>query len=174
MRQGELISLCWQDVDLDAGRLRVTRALDRAGDGQTFKEPKTVRSRRTLDMPASVVAALHAHRDRQAFERQAVGAHWQETGFVFTTTIGTPLDPRNVLRVWHGLLSAAGLPRRSFHETRHTAVSLLIAEGIPLKIIQEVLGHSLLSTTADIYGHPFPQAFTEAAEAMERALGASS
>lgn len=124
-----------------------------------------------LTLPASVVAALRADRDRPAFERHAIGARWQETGFVFTTTNGTPLNPRNVPRVWHGLLAAAGLPRRPIHVTRHIAVSLLIAECIPLKINQEVVGHPLLSTTADIYGHLFPQAFAEAADAMDRALG---
>jgi integrase len=174
LRQGEILGLRWVDIDLDVGTLAVTQALQRIDGKLIVKAPKTKKSRRRLTLPASVVAALRAHRDRQAFERQAIGTHWQETGFVFTTTIGTPLDPRNVLRVWHGILAAAGVPRRSFHVTRHTAVSLLIAEGIPLKIIQEVLGHSLLSTTADIYGHLFPQAFTEAAEAMERALGTGS
>ena len=61
-----------------------------------------------------------------------------------------------MLPVWHGLLEATGLPRRPFHVTRHTVVSLTITEGIPLEVIQEVVGHSLLSTTVDIYGHLFP------------------
>jgi integrase len=76
-----------------------------------------------------------SHRDRQPFERQTAGVHWHEFGLVFTT-IGTPLDPRNVLRIWHGLLAKAGLERCTFHVSRHTAVSLLIAEGVPLKVIQ--------------------------------------
>jgi integrase len=122
-------------------------------------------------LPASVVVALRAHRDRQTFERQAVGAHWKESGFVFTTTIGTPIDPRSALRIWLKLLADAGLPRRTCHVTRHAAVSVMIGEGVPLKVIQEILGDSVLSTTADVYGHLFPQAVTEAAEAMERALG---
>ena len=63
------------------------------------------------------------------------------------------------------------MERRSFHTCRHTAASLLLAEAVPVKVVQEVLGHSLLSTTADIYGHLFPSAFQEAADAMERALG---
>ena len=103
--------------------------------------------------------------------RAAAGDRWTDSGLVFVSTVGTPLDPRNVLRIWHGLLDQAGLDRCTFHVSRHTAVSLLIAEGVPLKVIQEVVGHSLLSTTADIYGHLFPQAFAEAADAMDRALG---
>jgi integrase len=111
-----------------------------------------------------------AHQDQQNFERAAAGCRWTDSGLVFVSTIGTPLDPRNVLRIWHGLLAQAGLERCAFHISRHTAVSLLIAEGVPLKVIQEVVGHSLLSTTADIYGYLFPQAFAEAADAMDRAL----
>jgi integrase len=89
---------------------------------------------------------------------------------VFVTTVGTRLDPRNVLRIWQGLLANVGLERRAFHVSRYTDLSLLSAEGAPLKVIQEVVGHSLLSTTADNHGHLFPQAFVEAANAMDRAL----
>jgi integrase len=174
LRQGEILGLHWADIDLDAGTLRVTQALQRVDGKLILKAPKTEKSRRQLPLPATLIAALRAHRDRQAFERQAVGTHWRESGLVFTTTIGTAIDPRNVLRIWQKLLADIGLPRRTFHVTRHTAVSLLINEGVPLKVIQEILGHSVLSTTADVYGHLFPQAFTEAAEAMERALGTGS
>jgi integrase len=174
LRQGEILGLRWTDVDLDAGTLAVTQALQRVDGALILKAPKTEKSRRRLTLPATVVAALRAHRDRQTFERQAYGEHWKESGLVFTTTIGTPIDPRNALRSWQKLLVGAGLPRRTFHVTRHTAVSMFISEGVPLKVIQEILGHSVLSTTADVYGHLYPQAFTEAAEAMERALGTGS
>jgi integrase len=174
LRQGEILGLRWADVDLESATLSVTQALQRVDGALIFRAPKTEKSRRRLTLPATVVAALRAHRDRQAFERQAVGDHWKESGLVFTTRIGTPIDPRNALRVWQKLLSDAGLPKRTFHVTRHTAVSILIGEGVPLKVIQEILGHSVLSTTADVYGHLYPRAFTEAAEAMERALGTGS
>jgi integrase len=171
LRQGEVLGLRWSDVDLDARTLRVAQALQRIDRQIIFKEPKSAKSRRTLRVPHSVVESLRVHRDQQNFERAAAGDRWTDSGLVFVSTVGTPLDPRNVLRIWHGLLDKAGLERRAFHVSRHTAVSLLIAEGVPLKVIQEVVGHSLLSTTADIYGHLFPQAFAEAADAMDRALG---
>ncbi len=98
------------------------------------------------------------------------GERWRESGLVFPSSIGTPTDPRNLIRSWHRLLERAGVERRWFHTTRHTAASLLLAEGVPLKIVQELLGHSLLSTTADLYSHLYPEAFAEAADAMERAL----
>jgi len=98
------------------------------------------------------------------------GERWIESGLVFTSTIGTALDPRNVIREFHRLQETAEVERRPFHTCRHTPASLLLAEGVPMKTVQEVLGHTLLSTTADIYGHLFPEAFQEAADAMERAM----
>lgn len=174
LRQGEILGLRWVDVDLEAGTLKVEQALQRVEGGLIFKAPKTEKSRRRLTLPGTAVTALRAHRDRQAFERQVAGDYWQDSGLVFTTTLGTPLDPRNVLRIWQKLLADAGLPRHTFHATRHTAVSLLIEQGVPLKVIQEILGHAVLSTTADVYGHLYPQAFDDAAAAMERALGTGS
>ena len=170
LRQGEVLGLAWKDVDFDRRTLKVRRALQRIDGALVLKETKTDKSRRTLTLPASLVTALRAHRDRQAFDKAVAGARWKDSDFIFTTTIGTPLDPRNVIRSWHRVQANHGLPRRNFHCTRHTAASLMLAEGVPVKVVQEVLGHSLLSTTADIYGQLFPEAFDGAADAMERAL----
>ena len=94
LRPGEVFALAWQDIDLEAGVLHVRRAIRRAG-GSTFTigEPKTARSRRSLDLPALVAEALRSHRTRQATERLAAGSAWQDAGLVFTSTIGTMLDP---------------------------------------------------------------------------------
>jgi len=170
LRQGEVLGLKWDDIDFDRRTLKVRRALQRIDGTLTLKEPKTEKSRRTLTLPPSLVAALRAQKVRQLEERLLAGERWQDNGFVFASTIGTPTDARNVIRSWHRVQAANGLPRRSFHSTRHAAASLMLAEGVPVKVVQEVLGHSLLSTTADIYGHLFPEAFEQAADAMERAL----
>ena len=137
LRQGEVLGLSWEDVDLDTGTLRVRRALQRVDGALILRDPKTEKSRRTLRLPAPLVTALRAHRDRQGFERAAAGSDWQACGLVFTTRLGTPIDPRNLLRSWHRLLADSGLERRAFHTTRHTAASLLIAEGVPMKVVQE-------------------------------------
>ena len=123
-----------------------------------------------LHLPASLVSALRAHRDRQRFERNAAGSECHDAGHVFTTRTGTPIDPRNVLRSWHPAPKEQGIERRPFHTTRHTTASLLLAEGLSQKTIQEVLGHTMLSRPADIYSHLAPKAYQEAADAMERAL----
>ena len=170
LRQGEVLGLRWTDVDLDVGVLHVRHALQRIDGVLTLKKPKTEKSRRTLHLPPSLASGLRAHWVVQLEERLLAGPRWQERDFVFTTRAGTPLDARNVIRTWHRLLATAGIERRPFHTCRHTAASLLLAEGVPVKVVQEVLGHTLMSTTADIYGHLFPGAFQEAAAAMERAL----
>jgi integrase len=171
LRQGEILGLRWSDIDFETRTLRVAQTLQRVDGLLIFKEPKTAKSRRTLRIPQSVADALRVHRDQQSLERAACRAQWNDANLVFVSTKGTPLDARNVLRIWHVLQDEAGISRGPFHASRHTAVSLLIAEGVPVKVIQEVLGHSLLSTTMDTYGHLYPQAFVEAADAMDRALG---
>lgn len=175
LRQGEVLGLMWGDLDLDGPRptIAVQRALQRVDGHLIVKGTKTDKSRRTLPLPAFVAVLLREHRDRQAFERKAAGKAWTEQGFVFTTSIGTPIDPRNVIRSWHAMLETAGVPRHRFHDTRHTAVSTLIAHGVSLKVIQELVGHSLLSTTADTYGHLASDAFDEAASVLDTAYGTS-
>ncbi len=90
---------------------------------------------------------------------------------VFATVTGRPIDPGNFLRTWHQILAKAGLEKRPLHEARHSAASLLLSEGVPLKIVQETLGHSTIALTADLYGHLMPDDKDKAAEAMDRALG---
>jgi integrase len=157
--------LRWTDVDFDAGTLRLAHALARVAGKRVLAEPKTERSRRILPL---------AHRDRQAIARAIAGEHWQERDFVFASTIGTPLQPRNILTSWHKLLATAGLPRRKFHVARHTAASLLRADSVPLRVVMELLGHSQISTTANTDGHAFSEPLREASDAMDRALGAGS
>ncbi|MCC7023506.1 MAG: tyrosine-type recombinase/integrase, partial [Thermomicrobiales bacterium] len=108
-RQSKILGLRWQDVDLGGRTLRVRQTLQRVGKELAIKEPKTERSRRTLALSASLVAALTAHKDRQALERAKAGARWQETGLVFTSTTGTALDARNLTREFKRHLKSAGL-----------------------------------------------------------------
>ena len=92
---------------------------------------------------------------------------------IFTNTIGGPLEPSNVLKRFKRLLVAAGLPEQRFHDLRHCAVSLLIAQGVPARVIMDILGHSQISTTMDLYGHIFPAAHRDAADLMDRILTAN-
>jgi integrase len=160
LRQGEALRLRWEDVDLDIGTVIVRVA-------------KTDAGRRTVALPRMVSSSLQEHRRRQLEERVA-SLVWQEPELVFTTTIGTELDRRNVLRWWHDLTTQAGVGRRRFHASRHTAATLMLNNGVPLEVVSKTLGHAGLAITADVYAEVGAALQREAAEAMERVLGGSS
>ncbi len=170
LRMGEALGLSWEDIDFASGELRVRRALQRVDGRLILKEPKTERSRRTLTLPAALVASLRAHRARQAEERLKLGPEWADNGLVFTTPIGTPLEPSNVLKRFKIHLAAAGLPKQRFHDLRHCEASLLIAQRVPIEVVRSILGHAHISTTLDIYAHILPDAHREAAERMDAIL----
>ena len=130
LRRGEGLALRWGDVDLDGGHAQVRGTLSRVAAGLVITEPKTERSRRTVPLPASVVAALRRHRARQVQERLRAGTAWVDTGLVFTTELGTPLDPRNALRSLTGAARRAGLSGVGLHTLRHTAASALIGSDV--------------------------------------------
>lgn len=171
LRQGEILGLRWADVDLDAGTLTVRNALQRRGPGWKLVEPKTERSRRTIVMPEVVAAALRGHRTRQLEQRLWAGSRWQEHGFVFTSTIGTPLASRGVTQHFQALLEGAGLPRQRFHDLRHACATLLLAQGVHPRVVMETLGHSQISMTLDTYSHVIPALQRDAADRMDAVLG---
>jgi integrase len=170
LRQGEILGLRWSDVDLEAGTIRVAQALQRVNGRLEFVEPKSQTSRRTIPLPATVARALRAHRPRQLEDRLAAGARWHDSDLVFTTALGTPLDSRNVTRRFQAALERAGLPRLRFHDLRHTAASLMLAQGVPARVVMETLGHSQISLTLNTYSHVVPALQREAADRMEAVL----
>ena len=170
LRQGEALGLRWTDLELDGGTLSVRTALQRIGGKLCLVEPKTARSRRTITLPPVVVSALRLHRARQLQERLLAGANWQDTGLVFTTTIGTPMDARNLTKRFQKALKGAGLPKKRFHDLRHTCASLLLVQGVHPRVVMEILGHSQMSLTMDTYSHVMPTLQQEAAGLMEALL----
>ncbi|MDP9367447.1 MAG: site-specific integrase [Chloroflexota bacterium] len=167
LRIGEALGLRWDDVDLERGVLRISSALQRVGGKLQLVEPKSTQSRRTLALPVALIAALKIHRVRQLQERLASGDRWQDSGHIFTTTIGTPLEPRNATRAFKAMLVAAGLPDIRFHDLRHSCASLLVAQGIHPRVVMETLGHSQISLTMNTYAHVFADAQREAAATMD-------
>jgi integrase len=170
LRDGELFGLRWQDVDLDNATLEVRYAMQRVKGQPTFVEPKTQKSRRTLPHEHTTVAALRRQKKRQDQARLAAGARWQEWNLVFSSTVSTPLNPSNVTHRLQRYLEATGLPRQRFHDLRHCAASLLLAEGADLRMIMNVLGHSQISLTANTYTHRSEELRRDAAERMGAAL----
>jgi len=172
LRKGEALGLQWSALDLERGTVAVRLTLQRikmpgekAGK-LLLKEPKHS-SRRTLNLPQSILSQLLEHQRRQAQEREKAGTRWKDTGFVFTSTIGTPLEPRNLERAYSDIIAAAKLPRVRIHDLRHTAATLLLAQGVHPRVVMELLGHSQIAITMNTYSHVVPALRKDAADRME-------
>ena len=170
LRQGEALGLRWQDVDLDAGTLAVRKQLQRLDGTLQLVDLKTDRSRRTIALPTVSVDVLRRHRILQLEERLAAGGRWVESGLVFTTTIGTPIDARNLVKWFHEHRERASIRHIRFHDLRHTCATLLLVQGIHPRVVMDILGHSQISLTMDTYSHVIPSLQEEAAEKMNAIL----
>ncbi len=153
MRRGELLGLQWSDIDTDRETLTVRHTLLRVGGELRLFPPKTEDSERTLPLLGLVADALAEHRKFQNAERVAAGERWVTTDHVFTTKIGTPIEPDNLRRFWMPLRCAAGLDGVVFHGLRHTCVTLLLDLGVPPHIVRDIAGHSAIEVTMTIYAH---------------------
>ena len=174
LRLGEALGLRWKDVNLERRELHVRQALQRVGKELRFVEPKSEQSRRTISIPDFAAAVLKRHRTTQLEERLKAGSRWTDSGLVFSSTIGTPLDERNVRRAFNTILKGADLPRIRNHDLRHTCASLLLVQGVHPRVVMETLGHSQISLTLDTYSHVLPALQHEAARQMDSLISAKS
>jgi integrase len=172
LRQGELLGLKWEDINLEAETLRVKGTFSKG----EFTPPKTAKSRRSIKLTASATEALRKHRERQLTERKRFARLWQDHDLVFCSTIGSPLNRHNLItRSFKPLLQRVGLPQGiRFHDLRHTCATLLLSEGVHPKFVQELLGHATSSGTLDTYSHVVPGMGDHTATAIESALSEPS
>lgn len=200
MRQGELLALTWSDLDLEHGVIHVSRTLtwEEGGEDQpakvpVFSDPKTEKSRRSIKLTGSAISALQRQRDQNVEMEILAGDLWRRTqinrkrkdegrkdapaysnphthDLVFPSANGNPQNSSNVTHRLQQLLEAAGLPRYRFHDLRHATASLLLAEGLDLFTVKEILGHSQISLTANTYGHMTDRLSEAAARGLERSL----
>ncbi len=171
MRQSEILGLQWDAVDLERGELAVRRTLQRYDHGYHLDEPKTPRSARTLSLAPAVLEALRSHRVRQLEERLAAGPMWDESwGLAFCRADGYPLSGPVITKEFQQLLDEAGLRHLRFHDLRHGAATYLLHAGVPLRVTMEILGHSQIATTADLYGHVLEDAQRDAARRVASTL----
>jgi integrase len=175
MRRGELLGLKWSDVNLEAATVSVRRTLSR---GQTSRleefEPKTQAGRRRISLPASTVEALRQHRVLQLQHRLRLGDACHDHDYVFPNPFGEALHPNTLQRAFRALIARAGVPVIRLHDLRHTAATLLLAQGVHPKIVQERLGHTDIAMTLDRYSHVTPDMQGVAADAMEAVLSGKS
>lgn len=165
MRRGEACGLRWVDVDLDTARLTVAKQLIVLGWTPTEDDPKSDAGGRTVALDAGTVAVLRAYRKRQLEERLEWGSAWVDSGRVFTRDDGSELHPAWVTDHFQELSAGANLPPIRLHDLRHGAASLMLAAGVPMKVVSETLGHSSLGITADTYTSVFGEVAAAAAEA---------
>jgi len=117
-----------------------------------------------------MLKTLLRHETRQEAHKERLGNTWVESGYIFTSTIGTPIDPRNLYREFQKVCRLAGLGDWHPHELRHSAASLMLAQGVKIQVVSQVLGHSSIRMTADVYGHLLDPDRKEAADAMGTVL----
>jgi integrase len=165
MRQGELLALAWDDIG--EGTVTVRATLARI-DGEWLRlEPKTERGRRTVVLTSEASTALAEHRRRMAGERTPA---WRYHGLVFTTARGEPIHGPNLIKPLRAYLASLGLPPITWHDLRHSAASVMLAAGVPLRVIADILGHATIRVTADLYAHVGLELQRDAAERVSAAL----
>ncbi len=164
LRRGELLGLRWSDVDFEASRAAIRQTLSSVGGKVTFSTPKTTKSRRSLTLDPTTLAALRHHCDAQDKERATWAEVYADLDLVFCREDGTPLRPDSITRRFHDLSRRAGVPLVRLHDVRHTYASLGLAAGTHPKIMAERLGHATVGITLDTYSHVAPSLARQAAD----------
>lgn len=156
LRRSELAGLRWEDVDLEASRIHVRQARKLAGSAPYIGAPKSDAGRRTLSLDSTSLLALNEHATRQA-ELGELMPGWLDTGYVFTTSIGTPFHPdvlsHRFRTLCDSLKASHQMPQVHLHSLRHTSVALALASGANIKVVSARLGHSRTAITLDVYAY---------------------
>jgi integrase len=157
MRRGELLALRWSDIDFKTRVLTVNHTVDYiARYGYVETGPKTKKSLRKIVLPGFIVERLKEHREQQLEQCAKVGDRWHGLNLVFCGLEGNYLNPRYLIKLFSNVLKEAGLPHMHFHDLRHSVVTLLLAMGVDIRSIQDLVGHEDITTTLGVYGHMLP------------------
>ena len=170
VRRGELAGLRWKHVDLDAGVLQIAETRITVNGKPAASTPKTAAGRRTIPLDESLVALLRSHRARQAQERLAAGSAFDRAGYLIADELGRPYAPERISDRFQRLQEELELPRIRLHDCRHTAASLMLASGVPTKVVADLLGHSSPTITLEVYAHVMPGMAEEAGAALSASL----
>jgi integrase len=170
LRRGEALALTWDDVDLKDRLVRVRGTLARVNGHLAVLEPKSAKSRRTIPLSDTAADVLLRVQQRTKSEREQAAQLWVDSRHVFVTDIGEPCDPRNALRALTVASRRAGLEGVGLHTLRHSAASVMLSERVPLNVVSQILGHSGIAITADVYGHIAPDVSRSAVDILGAAL----
>lgn len=171
LRRGELLALRWRDIDLDVPALTVNRAIERDGGSSRFKDPKTKRSRRTINLPVFVAERLRRHRVEQAERFLGDGLGRPNADTLVFERGGEAWIPNSFTTFFWRTLHDAGLPHCRLHDLRHSFASMALEAGVDLKTVSSALGHSTITTTADVYAHLTSSLMRDAAAKIDAAIG---
>jgi integrase len=175
MRRGEILGLRWPDVDLEHGSLSVRRTMSRGASSRLESgEPKTAAARRRIALPSSLTDSLRTHRVRQLEHRLAVGPAFEDQELVFPKSIGGPLHPNSLANRFRQLIVRTGVPPIRFHDLRQTCATLLLAQGVHPKVVQEQLGHADIAMTMNLYSHVTPDTQRDAAAQLDAMISAAA
>jgi len=176
LRQGEMLALRWQDINLDSGWLDVNATLSRLDGGWSRGSPKTRAGLRQIKLSPTLVSVLGQHAEWQATRhRLELGHEVMPASYVFTDGFGHPLNGFHITeRNFKPLLVSLGLPVIRFHDLRHAFVSLMLSLGVRIDLISKMLGHSKPSITLDVYAHLIPGDQEGAVALLDRALSVAS
>jgi len=163
LRRGEALGLRWEDLDLEAGRISVRRALIPNGAVVVVSEPKTARGRRSVALDPETVEVLKRQAGQQLADQVQKGDKWTDTGLVFTKEDGEAWHPEVVSRFFRSAVKRSRLPVIRLHDLRHTHATLALRAGIHPKVVSERLGHATIAITLDTYSHAIPAMQEEAA-----------
>ncbi|UED85843.1 tyrosine-type recombinase/integrase [Streptomyces profundus] len=169
LRRGEIVGLRWSDMDLDNRVLHIRQQTQRRR-GRLYDDDPKGRRRRAVPLPAMCVAPLRWQRLRQAAVRKQAGEKWAGGDYVFTTRTGRPVEPRNVYRSFTRVAGNAGLRVIRLHDARHGCATILTAAGVAPRVVMEILGHSQISITMDVYTHVVRDTQREAISHTDRLL----
>lgn len=171
MRRSELLGLKWNDIDLDKATVSVNRGLIAVGYELHESRGKTANSRRCIDLDEPTIGILRAWRAWTAAEQAVTG---KECDHIFATGDGGPVHPHSISQAFERITRNAGLPVIRFHDLRHTHATLLIKEGVPVKVVSERLGHATTAFTIETYQHVLPGMQADAAEQFGRLIDPST
>lgn len=171
LRRGELCGLRWADVDLEGAVLRINRTRVTVEGRAIDSTPKTESGRRSIPLDPALVAILRRHKVRQAAESLAAGpGAYDDSGYLLADQLGRPYHPDSISGWFDEKVKEAKLPRIRLHDTRHTAASLMLASGTPVKVVFDLLGHASPTITLSTYAHVLPGMAGEAGAALSASL----